>query len=376
MKTSPPLLALGAIALALSAAGCEERVTSAPPQAAPAPSTAQEPGSSHLPALAGLGEVVEAGKTFRPTHTVIVWSEARQALSFHLYPFAPSPAEVEQVRRGSVSISFNKPSPDQSQWPDHCPVATYILSWARKPKEAVGALSRASHILSLYGVSQKNAKMSVNQVGVPGALHGKIAAGEQIRLRVKGRRASREDPVAWDLALSGQIQIPPPPAQAPKLSPAQKGKLGVVTFGDLVYKVEGALAKRDSQGNLARIALLSRAPTPEDSASYRAGQLSLEPKWKQGYVELYLFAGRQGFGSPPKCSQRKLILKSLTGPLATTSFFMTEGEFSLSGSLEVGQACGLKAKGLEASTYSDSIGKIVSWELNLVDLEVLEEKGD
>tara|TARA_R110002072_G_scaffold294268_1_gene464255 strand:+ start:641 stop:1771 length:1131 start_codon:yes stop_codon:yes gene_type:complete len=376
MKTSSPFLVLGALALGLSALGCEERVKQAPATKSvagtPGPGATTAPGQPGQ-ARASLGTIREAGKTFRPTQSVIVWDETKQELSFYLYPFTPSAPEIEQVRRGSSFISFNKPSPDTRQWPEHCPSATYVLSWARKPKEAIGDLAQARYLLHLHGISQKNANMSINRLSVEGDLRGKIASGEQIRLAVKDRWDSAENPIEWDLVLEGQVQVPPPPPEAPQLSPEQKGKLGVVTFGDLIYKVEGALAKRDPKEQLARIALLPRAPTPEDAAAYRAGDLSQQ---LEGYVEVYLFCRQDGFGSPPQTSQRKLILKSLTGPLQTTSFFMTKAEFSLSGSLEAGQTCGLKAKGLEVSTFSSSLGKIASWDLNLEGLEVLEAKSD
>jgi len=370
VKTSSLVCAL---ALGLGALGCEERVKQAPPgtPAAPSPGAKAAPANP-VQARAGLGTIREAGKTFRPTHSVIVWNEAEQELSFYLYPFAPSEPELEQVRRGQSFISFNKSSPDPRQWPDHCPSATYVLSWARKPKEAIGDLSKARYLLHLHGISKKNANMSINRLSVEGELRGKIAEGQQIQLRVKDRGGFSGSTIEWDLALAGQVLVPPPPPEAPVLSPDQKGKLGVVTFGEVVFKVEGALAKRGPKDQLVQVLLLPRAPTAEDASAYQAGKFSLGQD--QRYFEIYLFCGKEGFGSPPKSSQRKLIFKGSLG--SRSSFFMSKGEFSLSGGFDLGETCGLKAKGLEVSSFSSSMGKIASWELNLEGLEVLEAKSN
>lgn len=366
--------AAGALCLLVAASGCEDPPpVAASPARAPAPSQPDATGPApSAPVVRGLGTIKEAGKTFRPSHCVIVWDAAEQELKFHLYPFAPSEKDVEEIRRGSSFITFSHSTPDASQWPDHCPSATYVLSWDKKPASAIGDLSQARYLLHLHGISRKNANMSLNQLGVEGKLEGQIAAGEQVRLVVKDSQTYGEAPISWDLNLSGQVLIPPPPPKAPVLSADQKGSLGVVTFGEQIYKVEGALAKRAPGESLARVALLKRAPTDADREAYRKGDASFPGKEHGGYVEIYLFCGSKGFGDPPRPNQRKLILRGLEQPFSSTSFFMSEEGFEVQGGLEPGQRVGLKAKGLEASKFSSSLGKVCSWELSLADVEVLE----
>lgn len=366
----PMKLRLALVLGAALAAGCEEppapTAGTAPP-AAPAKSAA--PARPAAPQ--GLGSITEAGNTFRPSHVVIVWEEAKQELRFHLYTFAPSAAELLQVQGGMSFISFGKPSPNSKLWPDHCPSATYVLSWARKPKEAVGDLAQARYLLHLHGISKRNANMSINRLSVEGDLRGKIAPGERISLKVKDQGGSDESPIAWNLVLAGEVLAPPPPPQAPKLSADQKGSLGVVTCGDIVFKVEGAMAKRKSGENLARVALLSSAPTPEDLTAYRTGKFA--PMGKLGHVELILFCGKEGFGSPPKTSQQKIVIKYLTGSLASSSFSMSKGmeRLSLGGGLKPGERLTLRAKGVLASEYGSSLGEVTSWDLDFKDVEVL-----
>ena len=363
LRTAIPLLCV------LTLAGCEEK-SSAPNTGAPSqPKSATSPPAA-LPS-AGQGTISQGGKTFRPTHSVIVWDEARQELRFHLYPFAPTSSEIEQVRRGQSAIQFGHASPDPRQWAEHCPAASYVLSWARKPKEAVGDLAQARYLIHLHGITKHNANTSVNKLAVEGELSGEIAAGATVGLRVQGRDGPDESPIAWDLNLTGPILTPPPPPAAPTLSAEQKGALGVVTQGERVFKVEGALVKRAPGEAKASVALLPRAPTEADVAAYREGKLRLGEKGSPGYVELYLFCGSEGFGTPPKTTQRKLILKGIDGSLASVSFFMSEGEFSLGGGLEVGEQLTLTAKGLTVSEFRDSAGQVVSWELDLKALEVL-----
>jgi hypothetical protein len=159
------------------------------------------------------------------------------------------------------------------------------------------------------------------------------------------------------------------PPKAPELSADQKGALGALTLGDKVFKAEGALVKRNPEEGMAEILLLPRVPTKEDIAAYRAGTFAR--LGKLGHVRILVWAGKDGFGSPPQVTQRKVVFKNVTGMLASQSFLMAASEFTLAGGLEVGDSLSLQAKGFTVDTFPKTKGRVVSWELDLEKVEVL-----